>query len=82
MYNNSQKIFMDDHVFSLIKQLQNFKAELNDEDISPVTLDDYMTFKFEDNVKKSQNLERVFNIAGDILIRAWSSLTTLNGNNI
>jgi len=41
-----------------------------------------MTFKFEDNVKKSQNLERVFNIAGDILIRAWSSLTTLNGNNI
>jgi len=54
MYNNSQKIFMDDHVFSLIKQLQNFKAELNDEDffgdeaLRYNTLEEYSVYCLKD----------------------------------
>ena len=54
MYNNSRKIFIDDNVFSLIRQLQNFKAELSDEDffgdeaLRYNTLEEYSVYCLKD----------------------------------
>ena len=54
MYNNSKKIYMDEHVFNLIRQLQNFKTELNDEDffgdeaLRYDTLEEYSVYCLKD----------------------------------
>ena len=54
MYNNSKKIYMDEHVFNLIRQLQNFKTELNDEDffgdeaLRYNTLEEYSVYCLKD----------------------------------
>ena len=54
MYNNSKQIFMDENIFSLIRQLQNFKTELNDEDffgdeaLRYNTLEEYSVYCLKD----------------------------------
>ena len=54
MYNNSKKIYMDENIFSLIKQLQNFKTELNDEEffgdeaLRYNTLEEYSVYCLKD----------------------------------
>ena len=72
-------LYITGTVFADSFKILGSKADLNDQTIAPMPLNDFITFKFEDHVKISPNLEYIFNAAGDIIKRAWSSLDTLEG---
>ena len=72
-------LYITGTIFADAFQILSTRADLNDENSVPMSLNEYTEFKFEDHVKVSQNLTYIFNAAADIIKRAWSSLSSLNG---
>lgn len=77
---DSGNLYITGTVFADSFKILKHKADLNDSNAIPMGLLEFLSVNFEDHVRVSQNLQYIFNAAGDILRRSLSSLSTLNGS--